>query len=157
MGDARLGVDVADDLRDQRIAGLAAEIARGDQAGTRDLALPAGESLAIQQMIVERTQRDAVRVDNDAAMREQDFPAHHVGDAVQFALGHRGHVGAVEPVLAGQLGIAPELELPVRVERPPGVHAIGRAAALVAHPDEMHQLRDHSAGPEIRVAIGGRW
>jgi hypothetical protein len=87
---------------------------------------------------------------------EQDFPAHHVGHAVEFARRHRGHVGAVDPVAPFQFGIAPKAELPVGMGILPGPDAIVGAAGFVADPDEMEAFRNHRGGSRwTRIVLSG--
>ncbi len=128
-------MDVAHDLLDEDIAGLAAEIARRDQPRPHDLVLPAGEGLAVEQMVVQRPQADAVRVHHDAAVRVEDFPAQHVGDAIELAAIHGAHMVAIVPFQLVELGIAPDEESPVGLSlRQVSMQLSGR---LLSSPTQM--------------------
>ena len=139
-------VDVGHDAPDQRVAGPAGEIAGCDQAGPGDLAFPAGEGLALQQAVVQRSHADAVGVDDEATFGVEDLPAHHVGHAVEFVLQHGLHVGGVDPWALDQIVVAPQLDLPARVVPGPGLDAVVRALAVVADPDDVECLGNHGAG-----------
>ena len=95
--DRRLGGNIPHDLLDERVAGLTAEVTCRDQPRPGDLILPAGECLAVEQMVVERAQCNAIRVQHDAAIGVQYLPAHHVRNAVQLTAQHVHHVAPVEP------------------------------------------------------------
>lgn len=144
IDDGQFVLDIEDDLPDKRIARLAAEIAGGDQAGSGNLALPAGEGLAIEKVIVERAEADAIRVHQNATFLIEDFPPHHIRNAVQLAIVHFHDVGGVHPFAAAQFGIAPDFHGPAGIEAHPCLDAVVRALAVVAYPDEMQGLGDRS-------------
>jgi hypothetical protein len=47
----------------------------------------------------------------------------------------------------GQVGVAPEVDLKVRVEVFPLLDGLERGFGLVAHPDEVQDLGDHKKIP----------
>ena len=91
-----------------------------------------------------------------AAVFKQDFPAHHVGNAVPLTRPHLRDVMRVDPPAPFELSITPEPQIPVRVGGAPRLDTVVGPAAFVADPDEVENLRDHSCGSPAATLCTGR-
>jgi len=147
--------DVLDDVAHERVVGRASKITRRNQSRPSDFTFPAGERLAVEHTLLEGTHADRIGVDYHAAVFKQDFPAHHVGNAVPFTRPHLRDVMRVDPPAPFELSITPEPQIPVRVGGAPRLDTVVGPAAFVADPDEVENLRDHSCGSPAATLCTG--
>src|SRR5262249_42849099 len=134
LRDARCGVQALNHRSHDAMTPRESHGAGRDQPGPARFVLPGRKTLRLQQPILQSPDTNAVRIESQAAVLEQDLVAHQVRDAGYFLLPKALHVRGVAPFPCLQVLVSPNAESVAGVQVPPGLDAVVRALRLVPNP-----------------------